>query len=1023
MDRVVDFKFGSGEGSNHLILELYSSGNLVLTDSNYEVLALLRSHQFSDDVVLKPGEIYPIACSTNLCTLQSSSEELTTLDSSEAFSAWLSAQAERFTEDIEASLQHQPAGGKQLKKRKGKADSSKSPFFRQLLLTKSSCISFLGPDILDHCIMLAEIDLSLRVDQVLLLDGAHLLAFLEAVRIAATTLLGQLDEPGEGHVLLADQSHEGEETFVDFTPMVLKQHEGKARHSFGSFSEAVDEYFNRIDQQRFLKEQQNRVLAAEKKLAKVHLDQQRIVDNLAKQQLYLQNCAMLLETRTDEVDKVRLVINSALAAEMAWPDVEAMVEMEQKKSNPLALRIARMALSENKIFLRFDSQEVHQGFDSSDDEDEPQGSQIEVEVDLGLSAYANATKLYCSKKVVQYKEAKSVQASTKVLKAAEEQTRKVVSAVSSGSGNVKVVRKVHWFEKFNWFITSEGFLVVAGRDNQQSAIIQKKHMTRDDIFVHADVRGAIPSVVFARVAPKTEGNEDGTNKMRVTPLAIQEAGISVVCRSSAWDAKLLISAYWVQADQVLKSDSFGQPWAEGVVAINGKKNFLPPMPLEMGFGMVFCLDEESAKRHVRDRKLRHYDELESLHSQTMDRFDKYNISFDAGGDDDGVDDAKELDEVVEEADPSEEMVVDVNPVNTDANFSENEDEMEEADLCSTREGECRDGNQQADHEGSFPRNQKQGSEGGDKFPRQKDVKDNGKNSQKKKTVNRKKARRYAEQDEEDVELAMMVLGHASKKSGKTLASLKDDENCMQKKADLKARQSKAGVTTMKGEWPQLLNLLSSEVREVLQQVIDAGLVQEGDIDADVLKDLSLFPVEAGIRVLNDFRDSKTFKVSNKSALLVSIMRTVRKEMEQRSSKLPVNVKQIDQPADPADSFEFDDGAGEDGGYNAEEVDLFTDQPSTQDKLLYALPVCAPYVSMQRFKFKVKLTPGSLKKGKAAKQAMELLPRVKEGTDLERKLIKNVADNEVLAAIVGDVKLAAPGLHQQQIKHKKQRGQK
>eukprot|EP01031_Cornospumella_fuschlensis_P052744 gene52744-64448_t len=53
MDRVVDFKFGSGENANHIILELYSSGNLVLTDSNYEVLALLRSHQFADEQMLK----------------------------------------------------------------------------------------------------------------------------------------------------------------------------------------------------------------------------------------------------------------------------------------------------------------------------------------------------------------------------------------------------------------------------------------------------------------------------------------------------------------------------------------------------------------------------------------------------------------------------------------------------------------------------------------------------------------------------------------------------------------------------------------------------------------------------------------------------------------------------------------------------------------------------------------------------------------------------------------------------------
>lgn len=64
-DRVVDMKFGSGDAVNHVILEMYANGNIVLTDGNYEVLALLRSHEFSDEVKLKVGEVYPIAYSTD----------------------------------------------------------------------------------------------------------------------------------------------------------------------------------------------------------------------------------------------------------------------------------------------------------------------------------------------------------------------------------------------------------------------------------------------------------------------------------------------------------------------------------------------------------------------------------------------------------------------------------------------------------------------------------------------------------------------------------------------------------------------------------------------------------------------------------------------------------------------------------------------------------------------------------------------------------------------------------------------
>ena len=49
VDRVIDFEFGFGETACHLILELYASGNVILTDSQYNILTLLRAH------VYRPG--------------------------------------------------------------------------------------------------------------------------------------------------------------------------------------------------------------------------------------------------------------------------------------------------------------------------------------------------------------------------------------------------------------------------------------------------------------------------------------------------------------------------------------------------------------------------------------------------------------------------------------------------------------------------------------------------------------------------------------------------------------------------------------------------------------------------------------------------------------------------------------------------------------------------------------------------------------------------------------------------------
>ena len=45
--------------------------------------------------------------------------------------------------------------------------------------------------------------------------------------------------------------------------------------------------------------------------------------------------------------------------------------------------------------------------------------------------------------------------------------------------------------------------------------------------------------------------------------------------------------------------------------VRGKKNFLNPSRLEMGFGLLFKIDESSLARHENDRKARFDEEAES----------------------------------------------------------------------------------------------------------------------------------------------------------------------------------------------------------------------------------------------------------------------------------------------------------------------------------------------------------------------------------------------------------------------------
>lgn len=61
------------------------------------------------------------------------------------------------------------------------------------------------------------------------------------------------------------------------------------------------------------------------------------------------------------------------------------------------------------------------------------------------------------------------EASNQVLKVAEREALKdLEKRRNQRQGNVVSMRKPYWFEKFYWFVTSQSYLVISGRDSHQN---------------------------------------------------------------------------------------------------------------------------------------------------------------------------------------------------------------------------------------------------------------------------------------------------------------------------------------------------------------------------------------------------------------------------------------------------------------------------------------------------------------------------------------------------------------------------
>ena len=93
-----------------------------------------------------------------------------------------------------------------------------------------------------------------------------------------------------------------------------------------------------------------------------------------------------------------------------------------------------------------------------------------------------------------------------------------------------------------------------------------------------------------------------------------------------------------------------------------------------------------------------------------------------------------------------------------------------------------------------------------------------------------------------------------------------------------------------------------------------------------------------------------------------------------------------------------------------------------DILLSVVPVCAPFAVLQNYKYRVKLIPGSMKKGKATKTVLAaLLARTDLLTQRERELIKSIPEPDLMNAMLAKVKVLAPGVAEQQNKNRRSGG--
>ncbi len=339
----------------------------------------------------------------------------------------------------------------------------------------------------------------------------------------------------------------------DVLPLDLKMYEDYTKKSFPSFNEAADEFYSSIVGEDIKKVQEDIWAAEVGKYEKRLRIQKESLDNFEKTVEESKIKGDLLYSHYQEVEGVLEIINQA-REKYSWQEIIKIIK-DAKKKKANGTEMVESIDKLGNITLNLNDQRIL--------------------IDSHLGIPENAETYYNKGKKAKRKIKGVHIAIEKTMKEIEKaESKRDVALEQIKIPEKRVKRELKWFEKLRWFLSSDGFLVVGGRDAATNETVVKKYLENQDIYLHSDIHGA-PSVVI-----KSDGKDIPEN-------TINEAATLAASFSSAWTKGFSSQdVYWVHPEQVSKTPESGEFVTKGAFIIRGTRNYVRGVPLLIAVGVV-----------------------------------------------------------------------------------------------------------------------------------------------------------------------------------------------------------------------------------------------------------------------------------------------------------------------------------------------------------------------------------------------------------------------------------------------------
>ncbi len=313
-----------------------------------------------------------------------------------------------------------------------------------------------------------------------------------------------------GYIYLKDSK------YYDFSPLQLALYQKLRRIEFNSFNEAVDSFFYSIKQVKMKKpevEKLKRVLESQRETVRRYL---------AEAEAYKRK-AEFASLHLDEIkEDLELLKRNETPRLTKWK-----VDRIKKK--------AVLCSNVGEILFPFDKKVT----------------------DVINELYEKSKKL---KSKIEKAE-RQIKATIQKIKAVKSKPQLPTEPLEG----ILLINK--WYSQYRWMYTSLNHLVVAGRNIKQNNAIVRKHMSKEDFFLHADIHGSPATVIK-------------TDRRKITEKEVEEAAIFTASYSSAWRRGYnSVDVYFTRGEQIKVSAPSGQYLPHGSFFVKGERKYMRKVPL------------------------------------------------------------------------------------------------------------------------------------------------------------------------------------------------------------------------------------------------------------------------------------------------------------------------------------------------------------------------------------------------------------------------------------------------------------